>query len=130
MKVMGMEINRSLIRTYSLGNEGVSIQLDDGEWMHWKLSPAKAREVIDKIDNQMWGKLSENQLKAEAIRKEEDEKRYKEFIQCLKQPKQTPEHVQRIIRNQQRKRRPVNRWWTRQWLGDRLEKALEAAKTS
>jgi hypothetical protein len=98
-----------------MSNDGVSIQLESGEWMHWMLSEAKAREVIEKINNQFLGKLSENYLKAEENRKHDDEQRLEQYQKCLQQPKKPmSEAVKRLIRQQKRLRSPVNSWWMRQ----------------
>ena len=111
INILGTEINPKLIRVYSLNDEGVSIQFHTGEWMHWKLSPDKAREVMEKIDNQLFGKLTENQLKAERLRNKDNEQRVKDFKKCLQQPKKPmTEAVKRMIA----KRKPVNSWWMRQ----------------
>jgi hypothetical protein len=115
IKIQGTEINRALIRTYGISDDGVSIQLESGEWMHWKLSETKAREVIEKINNQFLGRLSENYLKAEENRKHDDQERLKEYQKCLQKPKQPmSEAVNRMIQRQKRLRRPVNSWWMRQ----------------
>ena len=118
INILGTEINPKLIRVYSLNDEGVSIQFHSGEWMHWKLSPDKAREVMHKIDNQLWGKPTENELKAERLRKEDDDERYQRYLKWIQQPKKPmTEAVRRMIA----KRRPVNSWWMRQCMQPQAE---------
>jgi hypothetical protein len=122
INILGTELNPERIRVYSLSDEGVSIQFFTGEWMHWKLSPAKAREVMERIDNQLWGTLPENYLKAEALRNEDNEQRTKEFEKCLQKPnKPMTQAIKRMIA----KRRPAPSTWGRGWLREQFAQAMQ-----